>query len=81
MTDNDMMKQTARHFLFFGSYLGNIGLFNGKTGLMLYLFYYARHSGNSLYEDFAMELFDEICRDISPDTPVGLGNGLCGIGW
>ena len=81
MTDNDMMKQTARHFLFFGSYLGNIGLFNGKTGLMLFLFYYARHSGNSLYEDFAMELFDEICRDISPDTPVGLGNGLCGIGW
>ena len=26
--NNIQMEQTARHFLFFGSYLGNIGLFN-----------------------------------------------------
>ena len=75
------MEQTARHFLFFGSYLRNIGLFDGKMGLMIFLFHYARHSGNSLYEDFAMELFEDIGRDISVATPVGLGNGLCGIGW
>lgn len=75
------MEQTARHFLFYGSYLSRIGLFDGKMGLMIFLFHYARHCGNTLYEDFAMELFEEICRDISFDTPIGLGNGLCGIGW
>lgn len=48
---------------------------------MIFLFHYARHSGNSLYEDFAMEQFGEINRDISVETPIGLGNGLCGIGW
>ena len=78
---NSLLDQTARHFLFFGSYLRHIGLFNGKMGLMIFLFHYARHSGNSLYEDFAMELFGEINRDISVETPIGLGNGLCGIGW
>ena len=78
---NSLLAQTARHFLFFGSYLRHIGLFNGKMGLMIFLFHYARHSGNSLYEDFAMELFGEINRDISVETPIGLENGLCGIGW
>ena len=78
---NSLLDQTARHFLFFGSYLRHIGLFNGKMGLIIFLFHYARHSGNSLYEDFAMELFEEINRDISAETPIGLGNGLCGIGW
>ena len=54
---SNQLEQTARHFLFFGSYLRHIGLFDGKMGLMIFLFHYARHSGNSLYEDFAMELF------------------------
>lgn len=27
---NSLLEQTARHFLFFGSYLRHIGLFNGK---------------------------------------------------
>ena len=81
MRDDNLMEQTARHFLFFGSYLRDIGLFDGKMGLVIFLFHYARHSGNSLYEDFAMELFEEINRDISAETPIGLGNGLCGIGW
>lgn len=78
---SNQLEQTARHFLFFGSYLRHIGLFDGKMGLMIFLFHYARHSGNSLYEDFAMELFEEINRNISVETPIGLGNGLCGIGW
>lgn len=79
--NNIQIEQTARHFLFFGSYLRDIGLFNGKMGLMIFLFHYARHSNRNLYEDFAMELFEEICRDISIYTPIGLKNGLCGIGW
>lgn len=78
---NIQLEQTARHFLFYGSYLKSIGLFNGKMGLMIFLFHYTRYSGNTLYEDFAMELFDEICMELSPSTPVGLADGLCGIGW
>ena len=75
------MEQTAKHFLFFGSYLRDIGLFEGKMGLIIFLFHYSRHSGKTLYEDFAIELVEDICRDISPDTPIGLGYGLSGIGW
>lgn len=75
------LSQTARHYMLHGSFMDNIGLFRGKMGLVLFYFLYSRYTSNSLYEDFAVELFDEICEDISFETPIGLRDGLCGIGW
>jgi hypothetical protein len=34
-----------------------------------------------LYEDFANELTDEICDEITPYLPIRFMDGFCGIGW
>ena len=75
------LKRTAHHYMLHGSFMDNIGLFRGKMGLVLFYFLYSRYTSNPLYEDFAVELFNEICEDVSIDTPIGLRDGLCGIGW
>lgn len=78
---DERLLQTARHYMLYGSFMDNIGLFRGKMGLVLFYFLYSRYTSNSLYEDFAVELFNEICEDVSLETPIGLRDGLCGIGW
>ena len=79
--DNKWLELVARNCMLHGSFHPDIGLFNGRMGMVLFYFHYARHTGNSLYEDFAMELLEDIYEDISHDTPIGLARGLCGIGW
>jgi hypothetical protein len=79
--NNELSERIARHLVLFSSFISNIGLYHGKTGIVLCLFHYARFTGNTLYEEFAGELLDEICEDMPKDMPVGLENGLCGIGW
>ena len=36
------------------------GLYNGKMGMVIFFFHYARYTGNSLYQDFAEEFLNEI---------------------
>lgn len=63
------------------SFLGDLGLFHGKIGIVLFFAHYARISNSKHYEDFAGHLLDEIYKEIHLDLPVNLENGLCGIGW
>lgn len=80
MQDEDL-RRIALYYMLHGSFMDNIGLFRGKMGLVLFYFLYSRYTSNPLYEDFAVELFNEICEDVSYETPIGLRDGLCGIGW
>lgn len=59
----------------------DMGLFNGKTGLALFLFRYAKYTGNSFYEDCARKLLDEIAENIDTVSSPGFLDGLTGIGW
>lgn len=77
----DRLKEIANHQLMFGSFTRNPGLFNGKMGLSIFFFHYARYTNHSLFEDFAAELLDEVLEMIHADTAIGFSNGLCGIGW
>lgn len=63
------------------SFIENLGLFNGKTGIAIYFFHLARSTNNKLYEKYAEELIDEIYDEISLSTPLDFENGLAGIGW
>ena len=63
------------------SFTNDLGLFHGRMGVAIFFFYYARVTQNSLYEDFAGHLLDDIYDDIHSDLPINLENGLCGIGW
>lgn len=63
------------------SFIENIGLMHGKTGIAIYFFHLARETGNQIYEDYAGELIDEIYEEVHTKTPCDFENGLAGIGW
>lgn len=57
-----------------------LGLFNGKMGIALFLYRYAKFSGKALYEKFADDLIDEIYDEINKSMSPDLSGGLSGIG-
>ena len=59
----------------------NIGLCNGKMGLVLFFVHYSKITCNPIYEDIADELMNEITREIHNYLPIGFDSGLSGIGW
>ena len=63
------------------SFIDNLGLMHGKMGICIYFFHLARDTSNSIYEDYAEELIDEIFEEINTSTPLDFENGLAGIGW
>lgn len=76
-----LLDEIASHQLLQGGFNSNLGLLAGKMGNCIFLLHYARFSGNSLYEDFAGELINDIYEDINVETPWGFGKGLISIGW
>ena len=76
--DDVLLEKIANHYLFYGSFYSDLGLYNGKMGMIIFFFHYARYTGNSLYEDFAGELLDDIYEDITDNISF---SQLCEIGW
>lgn len=75
------LKQIADHYILHGLFEQNYGLFNGQMGMSIFFFYYSRHTNNSIYANFAGELLDNVCANLSYNTPITFVDGLCGIGW
>jgi len=61
--------------------IDNWGLFNGRMGVAVFLYHYARHSGISIYSDVADDLMDSISNSLSSVGAVDFETGLTGIGW
>jgi hypothetical protein len=78
---NELLQRIARYLMLHGSFCNNIGLLNGKTGIAVFFYHYARYTKKRIYDDFAGELFDEIYKDIHVNIPVNFKDGLCGIAW
>ena len=81
MADDVLLEKIANHYLFYGSFHSDLGLYNGKMGMVIFFFHYARYTGNSLYEDFAEEFLNEILENLHTETPISFKRGLAGIGW
>jgi hypothetical protein len=75
------LRRIADVLLLNGSLTGNPGLLRGKIGIAIFMYIYARKTGNETYKKFAGELIDEIYEQINTSTPVDFENGLTGIGW
>lgn len=71
----------ARHLIINSCYTDNLGLFNGKIGIVIFFAHFARYSRKKIYDDFAGKLLDEVYAQIHAETPINFKNGLCGIGW
>lgn len=78
---NSRLKRIANILLLNASFILNLGLLNGKIGIAIFLFNYARYVDKKVYADYAGELIDEIYEEISTHMPIDFSNGLTGIGW
>ena len=77
----DITERIINHLIMASSFTPNIGLYHGKTGIVIALCHYARFTGKTIYDDFAGELLDEVCSSIHAGMSADLENGLAGIGW
>ena len=75
-----LLQQIANTLVVYAYHIENNGLVNGKTGIMLFLYKYARYTNNEFYEDFAGEILDGLMR-VSASLPLDFENGLAGLGW
>lgn len=81
MDNEKMLTRIANHLIMNASFLTDLGLYHGKMGIVLFFAHYARYTGETLYDDFAGKLFDEIAEDIHTEIPLHFEYGLSGIGW
>ena len=61
--------------------LGNLGLYHGQMGFVLFFCQYAKCCNNPLYDDFAGELLEGLGKALYAELPFSLEDGLCGVGW
>lgn len=79
--NEDTLQRIARYLMLHSSFINSIGLLNGKMGIAIFFFHYAKYINNKLYEDFAGCLIDEIYAEININSLKDFKNGLCGIAW
>lgn len=81
MTNDNILKQIADYNLLYGLFDESLGLYKGKMGMALFFFFLSRHYANHWYEEFAVELLDDICNGFLHQSSITFADGLCGIGW
>jgi hypothetical protein len=81
MHEVDKPNRVINSLLLNSSFCENSGLLHGKTGIAILFYMLHRHTGHTVYEDYAGELIDEIYEDITIQSPVDFENGLAGIAW
>ena len=74
-------EQLTHYLLLNAALMPDMGILNGRMKAVLHLLELSRKEKISFYEDFAIELLDEILDAVNDDFPVCFGHGLCGIGW
>ena len=74
-------ERIMRYLLLRASIEYDVGLYHGKTGLILFFAHYFRHTGLIVYDDTCDELMDELKEDIHTEMTIGFASGLSGVGW
>jgi len=78
---DELLERIANHLIINSSIIKDIGLYHGKMGIVIFFFHYSRYTNNSIYEEFAGKLLDEIFEEIHDEIPINFESGLCGIAW
>jgi len=74
------LKLIADILLESGMQVKDFGLVNGKMGISVFLFHYARYSGNLMYKDYAVALIEEIQQQTYDSNHYNYAHGLAGVG-
>ncbi|GCB35776.1 hypothetical protein [Bacteroides faecalis] len=77
---NKILLQTANAIVANLANTEQVGLFDGKIGVCLFLYRYAQYSGNGIYENIASNLLDGIFGQLKPDLSPSAIDGGFGIG-
>ena len=71
----------AHYLMLHGSFINNLGLLNGKMGIILFFYHYAKYTKCKRYEDFADCMMEEVYEEININAPKDFANGLSGISF
>jgi len=74
------LRQIADMLLLNGTLTECPGLVHGKMGIAVFFFHYAKHTGNELFADYAMDLISEMLNQLHVNSPADYERGLAGIG-
>ena len=75
-------EQRAIHKLIVDSIgMSDIGLFDGKMGIILSLITYSRKTKHKAIEEVADFLMNQVLESMTNISPLSFSNGLTGIGW
>lgn len=75
------LENIAQRLIVNGTLTEQPGLFYGKIGIAIFFFHYARFTGNELFEDYAMDLIEEVQKQMNTTKiPLRYDIGLSGIG-
>ena len=75
-------EQRAVHQLIINSIgFNDIGLFEGKMGIIISLITYSRKTKHKAIEEVADFLMNQVLNNMTNISPLSFSNGLTGIGW
>ncbi|MCM1312420.1 MAG: glycosyltransferase [Roseburia sp.] len=77
-------KFLLRCVIYIVSYMNStnrIGLLNGKMGIVILLFYYAKYKKNIYIANLANKFLKEVINNINIYDSLTISDGLLGIGW
>ena len=76
-----MLNRIIHYLILNASFIRDLGLLDGKMGICIFFYLYARQTGSKLYEELGGYLLDEIYKEITQSASIGFAKGLCGIAW
>ena len=81
MEQKQFLSDISNHLTLNAPNMSDIGLFQGKMGVVLFFYLYSRYTQSGYYQDFADILLDEVVEELDTSLNISLKNGLSGIGW
>ena len=75
------LRKITDYLLLKSLYMQDVGLFHGKMGIVLTLYANANRYQDDLIEEYAWDLLQQVYDGVHTDMPLGLENGLAGIGY
>ena len=74
-------QRTTHKLIISANEMSDIGLFEGKMGIILSLITYSRSTKQKTIEEVADFLMNQVLESITNISPLSFSNGLTGIGW
>ena len=74
-------KSIIHHLMIKAPLTKNIGLFEGKMGIVIVFYELGRKYDNDVYTMYADELLDQVFENIHNKRSIDFESGLSGVGW